>query len=219
MNEQSVWLAGSSTAVLNIKHKGPRSPVFIGTSYRVCSLLSEEYDLSAITEVMKLARPDTSLLNCCWQRRSQYVLHVGPYRMQGRHKNNVPQFPRHWRVRAHLLRQLYQRRSCVFSLTACNSRSVLRMAFTFPAVQYAHVVTLTNNHGFQIDDLRVRRISSNAFHKLLGSGSSLAFVIQMKKKKKWRRYSAILLLRSDGCQRGLHVPLLTIRRTSQTEDT
>jgi hypothetical protein len=58
------------------------------------------------------------------------------------------------------------------------------MAFMFPAAQYAHVVTLTNNHGFHIDDLRVRRISSNAFHTLLGSGSSLAFVIQMKKKKK-----------------------------------
>jgi nitrate reductase NapE component len=96
------------------------------------------------------------------------VPHTGPYRIHGRNKNNTPLFPdpssssSSFFISQEILRQLYQRRSWMFSYSKQFTFYALSLSFTFIAVGYADVVNvygfllwmLNTRAGFYIDKLR-----------------------------------------------------------------
>jgi hypothetical protein len=87
------------------------------------------------------------------------VPHTGPYRIHGRNKNNTPLFPdpssssSSFFTSQGLLRQLYQRRSWMFSYSKQFTFYALSLSFTFTA---AGCVDVVNVYGFLLWILNTR---------------------------------------------------------------
>jgi nitrate reductase NapE component len=96
------------------------------------------------------------------------VPHRGPYRIRGRNKSNTLLFPdpsssssSFFFTSHEILRQLYQRRSWMFSYSKQFTFYTLCLSFTFTVAEYADVVNvygfllwmLNTRAGFRIDKL------------------------------------------------------------------